>query len=278
MWLIWMLIGAALGFVGALVWERIAPNKVDKFVAKHEAEIKESLVKKGVLKAVAVFGVACMLASLAAQATNTPPPAEKPVANANANAYAGAKSHADADATATQSQTVTVTPTANGGAGGAGGAADANASQEQSAYSGDVSNDISYSSSYTERRQAPSISAPTVYASGSCSYGWSVGLSLPGGGASGGKSTPDKDCNRRELARMVAPLNPWLALKVLCEDPIIVEMRLRNLSSELDCEYVPPKPTVAAATPVEPPKAEREYKDYVTRPEMEEVIRRSLSK
>ena len=103
-----------------------------------------------------------------------------------------------------------------------------------------ASSDAVLSAEYKERLQAPSISAPPVYASGNCAYGWSVGVAVPGAGASGGKTTPDKDCNRRELVRVVTPLNPWLALKVACEDPLIVDMLLRGLASKEDCKYVAP--------------------------------------
>jgi len=92
-------------------------------------------------------------------------------------------------------------------------------------------------------RQAPSIDAPAVYASHPCTVGWSAGLSVPGAGVSGGKVKADVGCERRELARVLTALNPALALRVLCADPLIKEV-----AHEGDCDYLaptPPQPTAS---------------------------------
>lgn len=92
---------------------------------------------------------------------------------------------------------------------------------------------------YSQRRQAPAISAPPVYASGPCAVGASGGISTPVGGISGGKVVESESCNRRELARVLTPLNPALALKLLCADPL-----LAGIASESECTYAkqPEKP------------------------------------
>lgn len=97
-------------------------------------------------------------------------------------------------------------------ANGFGNPADANAEAEAEATSSLTSQD---------KRQAPAISAPPVYASGVCAVGASGGISTPVGGISGGKVTFDESCNRRELARVLTPLNPALALALLCRDPLL---------------------------------------------------------
>lgn len=159
--------------------------------------------------------------------------------------------------------------TAEGGAGGAGGDA-SNLGNTQN---------LTVNSRYEQKRQAPSVFAPAVYASGPCAYGWSAGASIPGGGASFGKSKPDKNCDRRELARVLAPLNPDLALKVLCRDPLIEEM---NLAGELipgDCEYMAP-PIVITRDLDQKPKAGSSDPDprYATKEELQRAFKDSQSK
>ncbi|NJN35838.1 MAG: hypothetical protein HC794_00805 [Nitrospiraceae bacterium] len=114
------------------------------------------------------------------------------------------------------------------------------------------------STSYEDKRQAPAISAPPVYASGSCSQGWSLGLSIPGGGASGGKSKVDPGCERREAVRVLTPLNPWLALKVMCADPLVAAVATAE-----DCQYVPPAPPQAEIPVID-------TSEFVTRKELRE--------
>lgn len=153
---------------------------------------------------------------------------------------------------------------------------DANAESKADAKSDSNASLIS-NSEYRERLQAPSINAPPVYASGPCSLGWSAGLSVPGGGISGGKAKSDPSCDRRELIRVITPLNPYLALKLACEDPLIVEMRLRNLASVSDCTFVPPPPP----NPPSPPGFDRKPSPKVTeipvtRGEVREMVEKAF--
>lgn len=90
---------------------------------------------------------------------------------------------------------------------------------------------------YKDRLQiphAPAPTAPAVYASGPCNTGDSRAITTPIGGVSKGKSSTDDNCNRREVARVLAPLNPALALKVLCSDPYVAAV-----AAPEDCVYVP---------------------------------------
>lgn len=121
-------------------------------------------------------------------------------------------------------------------------------SQEQAQHQGQDQSQTSTSAAAQEQSsaanltqrdelQAPSINAPAVYASHPCSVGWSAGLSIPGGGIGGGHVKPDPSCDRRELARVIAALNPALALRILCADPIAAAVATAE-----DCVYVAPKP------------------------------------
>lgn len=122
--------------------------------------------------------------------------------------------------------------------------------------------------SYRDRAQAPAVSAPPVYASGPCAYGWSAGVVVPGAGLSAGRAKADPACDRRELARVLTPLNPWLALKVACGDPLVEEMLAEGKLRPEDCVYVPP---TAAGVEDPPPAA-----DYVTRPELDAALARAF--
>src|SRR5690606_25625248 len=124
-----------------------------------------------------------------------------------------------------------------GGAGGEGGTG-------QGGDGGDASSSQDVSISYRDRLQAPAVMAPAVYASGPCAYGWSVGVSIPGAGVSGGKSKTDAGCDRRELARVLTPLQPALALKLLCADPMLAEVALPE-----DCVYFAPPVVTSTAAP-----------------------------
>jgi hypothetical protein len=81
---------------------------------------------------------------------------------------------------------------------------------------------------------APAPTAPAVYASGPCNTGDSRAITTPIGGVSKGKSSTDDNCNRREAARVLTPLNPGLALKVMCSDPYVAAV-----ATPEDCVYVP---------------------------------------
>lgn len=124
------------------------------------------------------------------------------------------------------------------------------------------SQSLTVESHYREMRQAPASFAPAIYASGPCAYGWSAGVSFPGGSANGGKAKPDVDCNRREAVRILTPLNPVLALKVMCADPIVAQVADKEKG---DCVYVPQ----VVATPAPPP----DLSQYPKRDELVEILR-----
>lgn len=150
----------------------------------------------------------------------------------------------------------------------------ASQNQMQSALSGAEatnagnSQNLTVESHYREMRQAPASFAPAIYASGPCAYGWSAGVSFPGGSANGGKSKPDPNCDRREIIRVLTPLNPSLALKVACADPMVKEV-----ATGLDCQYVE---IVGEKVPPLPPAID--LSKYVTRDELVERDRRMLQK
>jgi hypothetical protein len=95
---------------------------------------------------------------------------------------------------------------------------------------------------FEDRLQAPGMAAPAIYASGPCTTGWSAGASGPGAGLSFGKAKADPGCERRELARVMSPLNPTFATAILCLDPMAVEA---EKATGIKCQYV---------APIEPPK------------------------
>lgn len=152
------------------------------------------------------------------------------------------------------------------------------------AYGGEANNagnsqTLSVSSRYEEKRQAPGVYAPAIYASGPCAYGWSAGASIPGGGASFGKSKPDANCDRRELARVLTPLNPRLALKVLCTDPLIRDVAAAGMLADDDCVYYDPpavvierKPTTEG--PLDPRYATPKYVDDVAERVLKDAVRK----
>ena len=158
----------------------------------------------------------------------------------------------------------------------------ADASAEQSQNASAAIGDFEVSSTYKERLQAPAVNAPPIYASGSCAYGASFSVSAPGVGLGGGKAKPDPDCNRRELVRVVSSLNPALALKIACEDPLVVDMVARGAIQADACQYVPPappKPVVEEAGPsAKVEAAPVADPQYVTRPELNEIIKRAVGK
>ncbi len=145
---------------------------------------------------------------------------------------------------------------ANGGAGG----------QSTSNATGGAN---SLSVSYRDRLQAPGLGIAPVYASHPCALGWSAGVSIPGGALGGGKARVDAGCERRELARVIAPLNPSLALRVLCADPIVAAVARPG-----DCEYVTPVVAVPAQ-PVAPPV---DLSAYATKEEVARAFKTSVSK
>lgn len=164
--------------------------------------------------------------------TPAPTPTPAPSTSAHAGAAASARSHASAT----------------------GGSA--------SSVSGDSS--ASNVLRIEDRLQAPTVFAPAVYASGSCAYGWSAGLSIPGGSVAGGKSKPDPDCNLREMIRILTPLNPELALKLACTDPAVAK-----IAGEEGCvKPQPVPPVVPASCP--------DLSSYVSKVDYDEAMKRML--
>lgn len=176
------------------------------------------------------LAVVAALAFPSAFATNSQPPSNPSHVSAEASAIgiggaggAGGSAHANATGGAGGSASASQTQVAEGGAGGAG---------------GDASNSgLSQSVNFEDRRQAPGLGVPSVFASGPCAYGWSAGVSVPGGAIGGSKAKADPNCDRREAARILLSVNPALALKVLCADPYVKEV-----ATEADCIYAEPEP------------------------------------
>lgn len=114
-----------------------------------------------------------------------------------------------------------------------------------------------------DRLQAPSVSAPSLFASGVCSGGGSIGLSIPGGGISGGRAKEIQGCERREWYRLLRDTSPALALKIACSDPIVAAVAKPG-----DCDYTPP--------PAPQPCAVCEPKDGYTKQEVDERIEKAF--
>lgn len=197
-----------------------------------------------------------------------PPPSAQTSSSSASQASAASKSASDSSAIASGGSA-----TARGGdakaTGGEGGSASA---------VGDVTVE---GDSYRDRLQAPGVSAPPVYASGSCAYGWSAGVAAPGVGISGGRARPDASCDRRELARVLTPLNPALALRLLCADPL-----LAPIASAEDCTYVAPAPPAAVPMQAAPSNEGAEpataAPEYVTsaqlRESLDQMLKRTVAK
>jgi hypothetical protein len=156
--------------------------------------------------------------------------------------------------------------------GGHGGASSATQTQSAEAVStaSNAGNSQSLSIDYRDRLQAPASHAPAVYASGPCAYGWSAAVSVPGGSVGGGKAKPDPSCDRREVARVLTPLNPQLALKVLCADPIVAKV-----AEEGDCVYTAQEVAIESTGPDAPAL---DLSRYVTREELVEREKRIVER
>jgi hypothetical protein len=76
----------------------------------------------------------------------------------------------------------------------------------------------------------PSMSAPalTTTLTDTCMGSWSAGVSIPGGGATFGKTQIDDDCVARLHARQLAAMNAeGLAMEVLCSRQVILDADAR---------------------------------------------------
>lgn len=101
--------------------------------------------------------------------------------------------------------------------------------------------------------------------------GWSAGVSIPGAGVSGGRSKSDPACDRREIARVLTPLNPSLALKVLCNDPLVMEVARGS-----DCVYAKAPDTLGDA--YHAPAPQLELAKYATKEELDKAFKQSQKK
>lgn len=187
-----------------------------------------------------IFLALTLLIAGTAHATGSPPAPETPDTRSEASAEAKAEG-GDAQSASAASQNQTQSAVS--------GAEATNAGNSQN---------LTVESHYREMRQAPASFAPAIYASGPCAYGWSAGVSFPGGSANGGKAKPDVDCNRREAVRILTPLNPVLALKVMCADPLVAQV-----AEKADCKYIA---TLVAAPPPD-------LSEYPKRDELVEILR-----
>lgn len=194
--------------------------------------------------------------SLVSVASAVTPPTPEPVKQGQQQKQGQIQGQVAKGGNAEQSQSNSNVVNSSGGAGG---------SANQSQAANNEGNSFSTSSVYKDRLQAPSISAPAVYASGPCSSGKSLGLAVPGGGISGGKTVTDPLCDRREVARVLAPLNPALALRVLCADPYVAAVATGD-----DCVYVPVARTQTA------PEVDPSL--YATHEEVQRAFKQSQSK
>jgi len=210
-----------------------------------------------------IFVALTLLLTGTAYATGSPPAPEVPDTRTEASASSNAAA-------------VGIAKAEGGNAMASGGTSSASQSQTQSAVSGAEatnagnSQNLSVESHYREIRQAPASFAPAIYASGPCAYGWSAALSVPGGSVGGGKAKADQNCDRREIVRILTPLNPSLALKVACADPIVA-----SVAAEKDCVYAPPEVVIENTGP---PVPAIDLSRYVTREELAERDRRIMRK
>ena len=100
-------------------------------------------------------------------------------------------------------------------------------------------------------------------------------MSFPGGAVTGGKSKPDVDCDTREYARVIAPLNPGLALALLCSAPIV-----QPVAAKYGCEYVAP-PAPAAEIPDAPSVVvvpQQDLSKYALKEEVDRAFKKGVAK
>lgn len=214
-------------------------------------------------KFLTILAMAAMLAIPAAATTKkqckkpTPkPPVTKPTSS-DSSAASSSSSSANAGASAT-----------GGNATATGGSAqqsqgqqqtqnnDQQQSNNQSATTGDQQQSTSYSSSYTQVRQAPMAYAPDALPSAPCRVSGSAGVSAPIGGLSLGGSKLDGECDLRESARAFALIgNRNAAAKILCETKAAKKAHLTAADcGALESEPVPPAPAspVSIVLPSQP--------------------------
>lgn len=150
--------------------------------------------------------------------------------------------------------------------------ANTNTNSGNAANNGNQGNTLSVTSSYRDRLQAPNVLAPSIYSSAVCYSGHSFGLSVPGGGVSGGKSVEDPNCQRREDARILSEMGfKALALKVMCKSKYVAEV-----ASEEDCKYIETQAETYTAPATIPPVVEQKFAEQDEK--IERVFRQTQAK
>jgi hypothetical protein len=89
--------------------------------------------------------------------------------------------------------------------------------------------DVTYRGGYSVY-VPPQVAAPalTTTLSDTCMGSWSAGISVPGGGATFGKTQVDEDCVARLHARQLVAMNAEpLAMEVLCSRQVILDADAR---------------------------------------------------
>lgn len=130
---------------------------------------------------------------------------------------------------------------------------DKSAQKQEQSQSQSVDQANSQSVSFEDRKQAPAVFAPSIAPTAPCYYSASGGLSLPGIGASGGKAIKDKECEKREEARLWYSMGfVDAAVALMCKD-----------SPVPNCPYPNGKPLPVVAEC--PAKAERVLEKCVSK-------------
>lgn len=97
---------------------------------------------------------------------------------------------------------------------------------------------------------------------------------MPGAGLSGGKSKIDIDCNRREAARVLTALNPQLALKLMCADPLVAAVADIDMG---DCIYIE-QITIHSNLISPPDQPPADMSKFATKEELDRAFKKSQSK
>jgi hypothetical protein len=126
---------------------------------------------------------------------------------------------------------------AKGGAGGAGGEGGEGGSSRADGGAGGASN-VNINEVHPDDikiKNTPSARAPYANSTGPCRVGGSIGVSLPGFGASGGGSKEDPECTLRQTAQTFSALGaPAMGLWILCRS--VVLERVGSNSSDCDAK------------------------------------------
>lgn len=112
--------------------------------------------------------------------------------------------------------------------------------------------DITYRGGYAVYAP-PAVAAPalTTTLTDTCMGSWSAGLSVPGGGATFGKTQIDDDCVARLHARQLVAMNAGpLAMEVLCSRRVVQDADLRMPKGSQVCRAnLGQTPSAAIETP-----------------------------